>query len=198
MISISQRAFMLLALGLLMISTRSHYLALLPDASWAIFFIAGFYLNHWRYKVFLTLIGLAVLVDCQVISAQGINFWQHYCISIGYGFLLPAYYVMWAGGKWLRQHYQGINKKTLVLFLLSLSASVALCHLLAQGGFYWFSQSVSNPTFSGWAQNYGHWLLPYWSATMLYTGMTVLFQLLVQTFKKPIVKHTGLLKTENN
>jgi len=197
MISISQRAFILLALGLLLLSTRSHYFALLPDASWAVFFIAGFYLHRWRYKVFLILISLAVLVDWQVINAQGINFWQHYCISIGYGFLLPAYYVMWAGGKWLRQHYYGINKKTLVLFLLSLSASTALCHLLAQGGFYWFSESVSNLTFVGWAQNYGRWLLPYWSATLLYSGIVAVFQLRVQTFRKPIVDNE-LLKTENN
>jgi len=194
---ISQRALILPALGLLMLSTRSHYFALLPDASWAIFFIAGFYLHRWRYKLFLILISLAVLVDWQVINAQGINFWQHYCISIGYGFLLPAYYVMWAGGKWLRQHYHGVNKKTLVLFLLSLSTSAALCHLLAQGGFYWFSESISNPTFASWAQNYGRWLLPYWSATLLYSGIVAVFHMLIQ-IRQPATVPDELLSTKNN
>jgi len=181
----SQHSVILLALGLLMISTRSHYFSWLPDASWAVFFIAGFYLGHWRNGVFPLLIGLALLIDWWVISAQGIHFWQHYCISIGYGLLLPAYFVMWAGGQWLQQHNDGRFWQKCSLFLLSLSLSTALCHLLAQSGFYWFSQSVSHPTFSGWINNYGNWLLPYLAITLLYTSIAVLLHIVVKTVKRP-------------
>jgi len=177
--SISQRSFVLLALGLLMISSRSHYFVWLPDASWAVFFIAGFYLNRWRHWVFLLLTSLALLIDWQVISAQGINFWQHYCISIGYAFLLPAYFVMWAAGQWLRENNDGTYWRKLSLFLLSLSISTALCHLLAQSGFYWFSQSIPNPTLTGWLSNYYHWLLPYLAITLLYTSSSALIHLLI-------------------
>jgi len=172
--TISQRSLILLALGLFLISTRSHYFPWLPDASWAIFFIAGYYLNNWRIWVFPLLIGLAVFIDWQVITAQGINFWQHYCISIGYACLLPAYFVMWAGGQWLQRHDNGTHWRRLGLFLFSLSISTALCHLLAQSGFYWFSDSVSNPTLTGWISNYCHWLFPYLGVTLLYTSITLL------------------------
>jgi len=181
-----------------MVLTRSHYFSLLPDASWAVFFIAGFYLHSWKRWVFPSLIGLAVLVDWQVITAQGIRFWQHYCISIGYGCLLPAYFVMWAGGQWLQQHNQRPIRQRVTLFLLSLSSSVALCHLLAQGGFYWLSESISDPTFSGWAKNYVRWFLPYWSVALLYTSSALWIHGLVRHFKHPNALSKHLINTENN
>ena len=97
-LSATQRAFIFLILALVMAGTRINHFAAIPDASWAVFFVAGFYLRgSWRWA-FALLIAIAVLVDLLVITGQGLNFWQHYCVSPAYWFLLAAYGAMWAGG----------------------------------------------------------------------------------------------------
>jgi len=43
----------------------------------------------------------------------------------------------------------------------ALAVGVVACHLLAQGGFYWFSSSVAEPTLAGWWKNFSDWLPAY-------------------------------------
>ena len=164
-----QRAFILSALVLLMAGTRINHFAAIPDASWAVFFIGGFYLRHWARWAFPLLMALAVAVDWAVISNQGMSFWQHYCVSAAYWMLVPAYFAMWAGGTMLRRYYRSGSWASLGVAAGSLIASVALCHLIAQGSFYWMSAAVSEPTLAGWARNYSDWLLPYLRTAALYT-----------------------------
>ncbi len=181
-----QRAFILSLLVLLMAGTRINHFAPVPDASWAVFFIGGFYLRSWTRWAFPLLMGLAVVVDWAVISNQGINFWQHYCVSAAYWMLVPAYFAMWAGGMLLRRYYTGATLKSLGLLAASLIGSVALCHLIAQGSFYWISASVAEPSFAGWAKNYSDWLLPYMQTAAMYVGAAALVQVVVEaTSKQP-------------
>jgi len=179
-----QRAFVLSLLVLLMAGTRINHFAPIPDASWAVFFIGGFYLRNWTRWAFPLLMGLAVVVDWAVISSQGMSFWQHYCVSAAYWMLVPAYFVMWAGGMLLRRYYRSANLKSLGLLAVSVIGSVALCHLIAQGSFYWISASVAEPTFAGWAKNYSDWLLPYMQSAAIYIGAAALVQLAVEAISK--------------
>ncbi len=48
---------------------------------------------------------------------------------------------------------------------------VALCHFFAQGGFYWLSSQVAEPTVAGWAKNYADWFLPYLRTTGIYVAI---------------------------
>ena len=181
-----QRAFILSLLVLLMAGTRINHFAPVPDASWAVFFIGGFYLRSWTRWAFPLLMGLAVVVDWAVISNQGMNFWQHYCVSAAYWMLIPAYFAMWAGGMLLRRYYTGATLKSLGLLAASLIGSVALCHLIAQGSFYWISASVAEPSVAGWAKNYSDWLLPYMQTAAMYVGAAALVQVIVEaTSKQP-------------
>lgn len=181
-----QRAFILSLLVLLMAGTRINHFAPVPDASWAVFFIGGFYLRSWTRWAFPLLMGLAVVVDWAVISNQGMNFWQHYCVSAAYWMLVPAYFAMWAGGMLLRRYYTGATLKSLGLLAASLIGSVALCHLIAQGSFYWISASVAEPSFAGWAKNYSDWLLPYMQTAAMYVGAAAVVQVVVEaTSKQP-------------
>lgn len=164
----AQRVFVLSVLVLLMIGTRINHFAPIPDASWAVFFIGGFYLRSWTRWAFPLLMVLAVAVDWVVISRLGISFWQHYCVSAAYWMLIPAYFVMWAGGQLLRRYYRAGSWRSLGLFAASLIGSVALCHLIAQGSFYWISASVSEPTIAGWYKNYSDWLFPYLRTAAMY------------------------------
>ena len=51
--------------------------------------------------------------------------------------------------------------------------AVIVCHLLAQGSFYWFSGAVSEPTVAGWWKNYSDWLLPYMRVAALYVAVVL-------------------------
>lgn len=179
-----QRAFILSLLVLLMAGTRINHFAPVPDASWAVFFIGGFYLRNWTRWAFPLLMGLAVVVDWAVISSQGMNFWQHYCVSAAYWMLIPAYFAMWAGGMLLRRYYRSASLKSLGLLAVTVIGSVALCHLIAQGSFYWISASVAEPSFAGWAKNYSDWLLPYMQSAAMYIGAAALVQVAVEASSK--------------
>lgn len=179
-----QRAFILSLLVLLMAGTRINHFAPVPDASWAVFFIGGFYLRNWTRWAFPLLMGLAVVVDWAVISSQGMSFWQHYCVSAAYWMLIPAYFAMWAGGMLLRRYYSSASLKSLGLLAATVIGSVALCHLIAQGSFYWISASVAEPSFAGWAKNYSDWLLPYMQSAAIYIGAAALVQVAVEATSK--------------
>lgn len=180
----AQRAIILSLLVLLMAGTRLNHFAPVPDASWAVFFIGGFYLRNWTRWAFPLLMGLAVVVDWTVISNQGMNFWQHYCVSAAYWMLIPAYFAMWTGGMLLRRYYRSASLKSLGMLAATVIGSVALCHLIAQGSFYWISASVAEPTFAGWAKNYSDWLLPYMQSAAMYIGAAALVQVVVEAINK--------------
>lgn len=180
----AQRAFVLFVLVLLMAATRVNHFAAVPDASWAVFFIGGFYLRSWTRWAFPALMVLAVLVDWWVITRSGLDFWQHYCVSPGYWMLVPAYFALWGGGLLLARSYAGAHWAALGKGALLLVAAVALCHLFAQGGFYWNSDNVAEPTLGGWAKNYADWFLPYLRTTAVYVGLAGALQLAAEQVAK--------------
>lgn len=155
----------------LMAATRAGHFGLLPDASWAVFFIAGFYLSTWTRWVFPSLMTLAVAIDYAVISASGQDFWQHYCVSPAYWCLVPAYFAMWAGGQWLQRRNARADLRGLGLLTVSLVVSVVACQFISQGSFYWLSDAVAQPTLAGWWTNYTDWLLPYLLTAAKYTAV---------------------------
>lgn len=170
----TQRIGIFLMLALAMAATRLHHFSALPDASWGVFFLAGFWLRGAGRWAFPLLMAEAVLVDYLVISGQGINFWSHYCVSPGYWFLLPAHLALWSGGLIARRYYSENFGRSLAIVAVSLFASVAVCHLLAQGSFYWLSSSVSEPNVAGWWKNYSDWFLPYLRVAAIYVGLAVI------------------------
>jgi hypothetical protein len=174
----TQRVFILSVLALLMAASRAHVFDHFspPDASWAVFFIAGFHLRGWGRWAFPLLMALAVGVDWWVITGQGIDFWNHYCVSAAYWFLAPAYGAMWLGGAWLRRRYTGARWDALGRLAAAFVLSVLACHLLAQGSFYWLSDSVTDPTFAGWWKNYTDWLAPYLVTAGVYVSIAAALQ----------------------
>ncbi|TAN51260.1 MAG: hypothetical protein EPN21_07010 [Methylococcaceae bacterium] len=125
-----------LALAGLLAVTRSHHYAdihHLPDATWAIFFLAAVYLRPvWILPL---LLAEAAAVDYVSIVWDDVS---SFCVSPAYGLLVPAYGVLWLAGRWYgRRHVFGWDA------LLPLNAGVlagaALCELLSGGGFYWLS-----------------------------------------------------------
>ena len=176
----NQRIGIFLLLALVMVATRLHHFGALPDASWGVFFLAGFWLRGSTRWAFPLLMAKAVLVDYLVISGQGIDFWSHYCVSVAYWFLIPSYFSLWLGGSWLARHQVGLRLQTLGMAAVALLVSWAACYLVSNGSFYWLSSSVPLPrSFAAWFANLGDWYLPFLQTTALYVGLGAVVHVLV-------------------
>ncbi|MBD8881575.1 hypothetical protein IHE49_13895 [Rhodanobacter sp. 7MK24] len=190
----TRRLAIFLALALVMGVTRFHPSLLhhaLWDASWGVFFLAGFWLRGQGRWAFPLLMVEAVLVDYFVITGLGIDFWSHYCVSAAYWFLIPSYGALWLGGSWLAKHQHGLDLTTLGLAVAALLVAEGACYLVSNGSFYWISASVPAPrSFGAWFANLGDWYLPFLEGTALYAGLgAVVHVLATQLSRAP--RHSG-------
>lgn len=134
------------SLATLMLATRGqHVLSLtqpLPDASLAIFFLAGFYLRGtW---VLVVLLAEAVLIDVAAVTWGGVS---SFCISPAYLLLIPAYGLLWGVGHWNGERF-ALGVGGLGALGSSLLAATLGAELLASGGFYLFSGRFADPSLS--------------------------------------------------
>jgi hypothetical protein len=181
----TQRLGILLALALVMAATRIHHSFLhhfdaLPDASWGVFFLAGFWLRGSARWAFPLLMLEAVLVDYAVITNQGMDFWSHYCVSVAYWFLIPSYFSLWLGGSLLARYQRGLSLSTLGMAAAALLVSVSVCYVISNGSFFWLSASVPAATrsFGGWLENLGDWYLPFLETTAVWVGLGAVMHVL--------------------
>jgi hypothetical protein len=124
------------ALALLVAATHGHHFASalhLPPATWAVFFLAGFYVR--RAWIFAALLAEVVLIDYVAVTAGGVS---AFCLSPAYGFMLPAYGTLWLAGRWYAARYS-FNAGTLPALGASLLVSVTFAEIFSSGGFYLFS-----------------------------------------------------------
>ena len=152
--NLRQQILVFLGLAALMLATRFHHFGSalhMPDASLAIFFVAGFYL---RRVAFFALLGAeAVLIDYVAVNYAGVSSW---CITPAYGALALSYVVAWAGGYWVSRN-AALNTAFALRLALSAFAATSAGFLLANGAFYWLSGRIVDPNWSG-----------YWSHMTLY------------------------------
>lgn len=130
-------------IALMVIITRGHHFAsidFLPSASYAAFFIAGYYLRSTL--VFVALLALCAALDMAAITWGGVS---NFCVTPAYGFLLPAYGSMWLAGRWT-----AANTTWQLSSLFKLTGAVLVGSLLAElfssGGFYFFGGRYAEPT----------------------------------------------------
>lgn len=132
-----------LALVALLAVTRGHHFATLenlPSASWAVFFLAGFYLRGaWAFTL---LLGEAVFLDYAAITFGGVS---SFCVTPAYGFLLPAYGVLWLAGRWFAARYR-LAWSALLPFSAAFLLGAVASELFSSGGFYFFGGRFAEPT----------------------------------------------------
>jgi hypothetical protein len=178
----TQRWVIFLALALVMAVTRIHLSLFnhdVRDASWAVFFLAGFWLRGSVRWAFPLLMAEAVLVDYLVIRGQGLDFWSHYCVSPAYWALIPAYLSLWLGGSVLARYQRGLQLSTLGMAVVALLVSEAACYVISNGSFYWISANVPQPrSFGAWFENLGDWYLPFLTTTAFYVAIGALLHVL--------------------
>jgi hypothetical protein len=140
----------------------------LPDASWAVFFLAGFYLaGEWRWALPALLVE-AVALDIAAIRFFGVS---NFCVTAAYWFILPAYAALWLGGASLRRGY-GRLPRDLGRLALRLWVSVSVAFLITQGSFYWLGGRIAQPSIAGWWSNFAAWYGYFMAVTAGYVGFT--------------------------
>jgi hypothetical protein len=130
------------ALALLMAVTRSHHWATLnalPDASWAVFFLAGVYLRAFWIAPALML--GAALIDYVAITWGGVS---SFCVSPAYGLLVPAYGALFLAGRVYARHHR-LSWSALPWLMGSALVGAMLAELFSSGGFYFFSGQFTEP-----------------------------------------------------
>lgn len=146
-----------------------------PDASWAVFFIAGFYLaTDWQWALPVLLLE-AVAIDFTAIHYYGVS---DYCVTLAYAFIVPAYSLLWLAGAWAGRRCQG-TPGDLRRLVVSLVLAVTACFLLTEGSFYWLGSRVTHPSVAGWWSNFTAWYGYFMLVTAGYVGLVTLGHLAV-------------------
>ncbi|MDO9364990.1 MAG: hypothetical protein Q7T58_01395 [Methylotenera sp.] len=155
-----------LVLAALVIVTRGHHFASinhLPSASLAVFFLAGLYLRPtWMFPA---LLALCAGLDFYSITFAGTS---GFCVTPAYGFLLPAYGVMWLAGRWFAKRIS-FSINALLPLVGSVAIAATVSELFSSGGFYFFGGRYPEPTlavfgerlmkyFPHQLENIGFWL----------------------------------------
>jgi len=162
---------------LAMILTRGHITAHLQDASWAIFFLVGFYLrgsslSRYAFPLFFL---AAFAIDLVVIDAQG---GTHYCFTPSYPFLIPSYAAMWFAGRWFAGNYQE-NSIGLMKFVGAALLGTVACFLISNLGFYYFAGKFETMSLMQYAQSVAKYLPAYLTTTGLYLGFVAILHLAI-------------------
>lgn len=115
----------------LMLLTRSQHFAALthmPDASWAVFFLGGLLIRaSWGFPLFLL---AAVAADAfAVFGLAG----DGRCVTPAYLGLLPAYYMLWLGGRYCQHHAFAGTRMLVALF------SGIIAEIISSGSYWLFA-----------------------------------------------------------
>lgn len=137
-----------------MIVTRFHHFGTalnLPDASMAVYFLGGLYLRG--HRAFVAFLVAAVLIDWIAIDVAGVS---SFCVTPAYAFLLPAYAVLWYGGRAMASHRQANAVGLAQTFAVALLAGV-VSFAISNGSFYWLGGRIGDRSLAGWLASLGHW-----------------------------------------
>lgn len=170
---------------MVMIATRFHHfgdLLHLPDASMAVFFLGGLYLRrHLGYAVFLL---AAVAIDYFAITGRGLNFFDHYCVTPSYAFLLLAYAVLWYAGRWYAPRmpagWRGFGRALGVAF-----AAASVSFLISNGAFYWFGGRYAEPNFAEYLSRVWRWGPLFVRTTMSYIAVAFVAHAAIARIARP-------------
>ncbi len=184
MFILSKRSTVILgvALSIVMWMTRGLHVATpthLPDASWAIFFLLGFYFR--QSMVLPIFLAQAALIDYVAITQFGVD---SYCVTPAYAFLLPAYSAMWLAGRWYAARYQ-FHARTLPLFAASAVSGAVICELISSGSFYFLGEHFADTSLTVFASRLVQYFPANLASVALYLGIAALIHVLIVSLKHP-------------
>lgn len=123
------------ALMVLMVVTRSvhSFSFVLSDASWAIFFMGGYFFMA-ALPLFFVFYLLSVAIDVSVLSWSAVS---AVCLSPGYLALIPAYASLWFSGRLFARYLPStFDVAKLLLAVLIMMAGISACFVISNAGYY--------------------------------------------------------------
>ena len=150
----------------IMLLTRGGLVAHVQDASWAIFFLVGFYLRNYLGLPILML--SAIALDFAVIAARGGH--QDYYLTPSYLFIIPAYSALWFAGRYVANKYSE-SLKGLMTFVGAAVVGIVACDVISSGGFYWMSASSVDVSLAEFTSRIVEFLPLSLKTTMLYLSI---------------------------
>ena len=178
-------------LALLMLATRYHHFgdALhLPDASLAVFFLAGALLTS--IAAFPLLLLEAGLIDYLAMSVNGVSDW---CFSPAYWFLIPTYACLWLGGRWSPSIYALTSGQVIAVCAIFVVAT-SLAFIISNGSFYALSGKFQDLNLLEYGTRVVKYYPPYIFNAFLYTASAVIAVGLWQKFRKSPLSPSRLKK----
>lgn len=159
----------------------------LPPATWAAFFLVGFYLQ--RIEVFA--VGLSVVFGLDMVAVSTIDPDVN-LLNPAYVWMGMAYGVLWFAGRWFAPRCS-LSRSGLYSLAVSL-ASILMAEFLASGGFYFFSGTIASRDLAGlvnylmtWMpqtlQSFFFWIVP--------AGLVQAAFMLAQARRGGPVSHSG-------
>lgn len=155
-----------IALMVLMAATRFHHFGnaiSLPDASLAVFFLAGLWFGG--ALLFASLLLEAGLIDYIAISQFSVS---DFCISPAYVFLIPAYAGVWFGGRFCRR-FSSQKASHLAVQFVVLIGTVSLAYLISNGSFYLLSDKFTETSWGDYTAHFMKYYASYIQYAVLYT-----------------------------
>lgn len=171
------------ALVLLMAATRFNHFGsavALPDASYAVFFLAGLYLGRMRgaLAVLALLILEAALVDYYAINFREMSGW---CVTSAYSFLVFAYGALWFVGRWYAPRHDLTVKGLRGLLAAGLVAGSA-AFVIANVSFYLLAGYFDRMSVAEYVARVAQYYGSYVAVAMLYIGIAVCAQMFATQF----------------
>src|SRR5512143_268737 len=182
----------LAGLALLMAVTRgSHFgsTSYLPDATLAVFLLAGFLLPAFS-RVAMLVFGLLLLeaggIDYYAINVAGVSDW---CVTPAYWFLIPTYAVMWLGGSWFaRQQQKGW--RSLLQFAGASWLATSVAFLISNGSFYLLSGRYNDMGLGEYSASVAQYYPSYLAGSLMYLALAaVVYVLLANAHKAAEAAH---------
>jgi hypothetical protein len=155
--------YLYLPLVALMGATRMHHFGsafFLPDASLAVFFLAGLFFNSRAF--FIALLAEAALLDYVAISQSNVS---DFCVSAAYVFLIPTYFAMWLGGK-LSKNLE------IASAMAALLIATSGAYLISNSSFYLLSDNILERDFSNYLTQLTQYYSPYISYSVMYVVLS--------------------------
>ena len=151
-------------LAALMAATREYHFGTtlhLPDASLAVFLLAGFYLPRWAFPALLIEAGL---VDYLALNYGGVDGW---CFSPAYWFLIPTYLVLWFAGRFYTTRYR-FSLLSLFEFAAIAFAATGAAFMISNASFYLLADYFSEMSAAQYGSQVAQYFFPYLQSAFLY------------------------------
>lgn len=172
------------ALALVMMVTRVGHFGEAggpPDASWAVFFLAGLWLQNWRaFPAFFALGWFADMVAFSLGTPTD-------CYSLAYLFLIPAYGSLWAAGQLLARHSSMMGAGGVSTLGAAVLLSGVVCFGWANLGMWWFAETATTYSLTAYLGAVSQYLPGYLLTMGTYVTLASALALLVVGRRKSVV-----------